>query len=160
MTGLLNLTEHLPVVELGSGDEVIHEDTRTGSVWILVSGACEVLKDGVVVNVIDRPGAAIGEVAALTGADHGATVVATAPTVLRFAEDGRALLLEHPEILLHVATGLAERLDTITRYLADLRNQYAGAPGLDLVGGVLGRLLDDPGPPPITGSRRDPDPEY
>ena len=160
MSGLLDLTAHLPEVELAAGDVLLREGDRTGSMWVLVSGRVDVLRDGVRVSAIDAPGAAFGEISVLLDSDHSATVVAASPVRLRHATDGRAFLLSSPDVLLFLAEGLAGRLDVITRYLADLRNQYAGAPGLDMVGDVLGRLVDHDGPPPRPGSARDPDPEY
>ena len=111
-------------------------------------------------NAIDRPGAAFGEVAALRGSGHTATVVAADPCRLRYADDGDAFLHGHPEVLFEMARGLAERLDLITNYLADLRNQYAGAAGLDMVSDVLGKLQGAASPTIRPGSVRDPDPEY
>src|SRR5262245_16303979 len=124
MPDLLELTESLPEIELAAGDVLMEDGTRTGSVWVLVEGSLEIRKNGSLSNTISRPGAAFGEVAVLQGSGHSATVVAVVPTRMRYAQDGRALLLDNPEILLLVAAGLAERLDLITGYLADLRNQY------------------------------------
>jgi CRP-like cAMP-binding protein len=112
------------------------------------------------ISTIAVPGAAFGEVAVLMDSDHSATVVAASTARLRYAQDGRAFLLSSPEVLLFLAKGLAARLDLVTRYLADLRNQYAGAPGLDMVSDVLGRLVQRDGPKARPGSARDPDPEY
>lgn len=159
MADLLSLTAGLPEVELAAGDVLIHDGTSTGSVWVLVEGAVEVRKDGALINTITEPGAAFGEVSVLLGGGHSADVVAAAPSRLRHAVDGRAFLLEQPEVLLLVAGGLARRLDLVTRYLADLRNQYAGTPGLEMVAEVLSKL-NSAGQPARPGSRRDPDPEY
>ena len=160
MADLLDLTQHLPEIELAAGEELLHEDTRTGSIWVLVSGSLHVIKDGVPINRISNPGAVFGEVAALMDSDHSATVVAASDARLRYARDGKEFLLGSPEVLLLVARGLASRLDLVTRYLADLRNQYAGTPGLEMVSQVLGRLVERHGPPLQPGSARDPDPEY
>lgn len=160
MPDLLELTTDLPEIDLAVGDTLVTDGGRTGSIWVLISGSLDVLKDGVRINTIDRPGAAFGEVAVLLGSNHSATVVAATPCRLRYARDGEAFLLSHPEILRHVAAGLAERLDIVTSYLADLRNQYAGVPGIDMVSDVLGKLVQTDGDKPVPGSRRDPDPEY
>ena len=159
MVDLLSLTEGLAEVQLAPGEVLIHDGTTTGSMWVLVEGALEVRKDGASINTVREPGAAFGEVAVLLGGGHSADVVAVAPTRLRHAADGRAFLLGQPEVLLLVAGGLARRLDLVTRYLADLRNQYAGTPGLEMVGDVLSKL-HAPGEPARPGSVRDPDPEY
>jgi CRP-like cAMP-binding protein len=112
------------------------------------------------VNTITHPGALIGEMSVLLGHDHSATVEATAPTRLRYAEDGHALLESDPMITKFVAVGLAERLRFVTTYLADLRHQYADVPGLSIVSDVLGHLEQARGPLATPGSARDPDPDY
>ena len=57
-----------------NGDELIHADTRTFAVFLLVGGACDVQRtDGVV--RLEAP-ALIGEIAALTGTSRTATVCA------------------------------------------------------------------------------------
>jgi hypothetical protein len=86
--------------------------------------------------------------------------VATQPSVLRHAEDGQALLTSDPAITHVVAVGLAERLNFVTTYLADLKHQYGDAPGLTMVSDVLSQLAQRQAPPARPGSARDPDPEY
>jgi hypothetical protein len=67
------------------------------------------------------PGATVGEISVLLGVPCGDTVRTTVPSVLRHAADGRALLDSHPAISRLVAVGLAERLNFVTAYLADLK---------------------------------------
>lgn len=160
MADLLELTEGLPEVVLAPGELLIEDGTRTGSVWVLVSGSVHVSKHGALINTIDRPGVALGEVAVLLGSDHTATVAAATECRFRVARDGRAFLLDRPDVLLVVAGDLAARLDLVTTYLADLRNQYLGTPGLDMVSTVLSRLQDTSPGTARPGSARDPDPEY
>lgn len=157
---MLELAAHLPLVELAPGETLIEDGTRTGSIWVLVEGSLDVDKHGVTVNRIDRPGALIGEIAVLLGNGHTATVRASEPCRLRYAADGEALLATDPQISKYVAVGLAERLDFVTTYLADLRNQYGDAPGLAMVPDVLRRLAATPGRTARPGSARDPEPEF
>ena len=157
---MLSLAAHLPLVEYEPGQVVIHEGTTTGSIWVLESGALEIRKGDVAVNKVVHPGAVLGEVAVLLGSGHSASVVASEPSRLRFAADGRALLESDPAISTFVAVGLAERLDFVTTYLADLKHQYGDAPGLAMVSDVLSRLAQRTGPTARPGSARDPDPEY
>jgi CRP-like cAMP-binding protein len=157
---MLALATDLPEVELAPGDAVVREGGQSGSIWVLVSGALEVRKGDVVVNTITHPGALVGEISVLLGTDHAATVVATEPSRLRHAEDGQALLAANPEVTRFVAVGLAERLNFVTTYLADLKLQYGDAPGLTMVSDVLGQLAQRQGPAARPGSARDPDPQY
>jgi len=127
---------------------------------VLVSGSLQVRKGDVPVNVITRPGAIVGEVSVLLGTRSAATVVATEPCRLRHAADGKALLLEDPEVTRLLALGLAERLNFVTSYLADLKEQYGDAPGLSMVPQVLSRLSEPRRSGALPGSARDPEPEY
>lgn len=160
MPDMLTLSAHLPEVSLSPGDVVVHEGGAAGGLWVLVSGALEVRKGGVPVNTITQPGAIVGEISVLLGSAFSATVLATEPSVLRHAADGQALLKRDPAITHLVAVGLAERLNFVTTYLADLKHQYGDAPGLTMVSDVLTRLAQRQAPPARPGSARDPDPEY
>ena len=159
MHDLLELSTHLPEVRFDVGHTIVREGEPGGGMWVLVDGALEVRKAGVAVNTITQPGAVIGEISVLLGTTYGATVVATLPSVLRHAADGAALLASHPDIARFVAVGLAERLNFVTSYLADLKRQYGHAPGLAMVDEVPRELAVRQGPPARPGSVREPDPD-
>jgi CRP-like cAMP-binding protein len=160
MHDMLALSASLPAVEFRTGDIVVEEGGSSGALWVLVSGALRVRKGPVVVNTVTRPGALIGEIAVLLDGTNSATVEATEPSVLRHAADGKALLASDPLIARLVAIGLAERLNVVTTYLADLKQQYGDAPGLTMVNDVLAQLAAAQRPRARPGSARDPDPEY
>ncbi len=160
MKDMLSLSSHWPEVTLAPGEVLVAEGGRGGGLWVLVAGALQVLKGSVPVNSITLPGALVGEVSVLLGTPSSATVKAVTPTVLRHAADGAALLASHPDITRRVAEGLAERLNYVTTYLADLRMQYGDAPRLQMVPEVLNQLAQRQQPPARPGSARDPDPEY
>jgi CRP/FNR family transcriptional regulator, cyclic AMP receptor protein len=160
MIDMLSLSAHLPEVRVAPGEVVVHEGGTTGALWVLVSGSLQVRKGTVVVNAITRAGALIGEVSALLGTAYSATVEAIEPTVLRHAADGPALLASDPHITRLVAIGLAERLNFVTTYLADLKQQYGDAPGLTMVSDVLNELAQRQAPRARPGSARDPHPDY
>lgn len=160
MTTMLELAADLPEVALDPGAVLCAEGEGSGAIWVLVDGRLDVTRSGVAVNTITEPGAVIGEVGVLLGTPATATVVAASPCRLRHAADGGAFLRSHGDAATLVATGLARRLDLVTTYLADLRIQYGDAPGLAMVGTVLGRLAADQRAPARPGSARDPDPEY
>ena len=160
MYDMLALSATLPEVEFAAGEILVSEGGAAGPIWILVSGALEVRKGAVVVNTITHPGSMVGEISVLLVTVHGATVAATDASVLRYAADGHAFLASDPRITALVAVGLAERLNFVTTYLADLKHQYGEAPGLSMVSGVLTELAQRQGPIARPGSARDPDPEY
>ena len=160
MRDMLTLSQGLPEIEFAIGDTVVQEGGSAGGIWVLVSGELQVRKGDVLINAITRPGALVGEVSVLLDTTFGATVVATRPSVMRYAADGRALLTRDPAITLMVAKGLAERLNFVTTYLADLKHQYGDAPGLSMVSEVMRELAELQGPTARAGSARDPEPEY
>ena len=160
MEDMLTLSTHLPEVHFAPGDTVVTEGGSAAGIWILVSGALEVRKGNVAVNTITRPGAMVGEISVLLVTVHGATVVATKDTVMRYADDGRAFISQDPAIATLLAIGLAERLNFVTSYLADLKQQYGDAPGLSMVSDVLTQLSQRQAPVAHSGSARDPHPDY
>ncbi|MCU0931785.1 MAG: cyclic nucleotide-binding domain-containing protein [Serpentinimonas sp.] len=160
MKNLLARCQNLPVVHFAPGEAVVREGAPAQGLWILSSGALQVRKGSVLVNTVQRPGSLIGEISVLLDAAYGATVEATEPSVLHHAADGRAFLSSDPEIGHLVAVGLAERLNFVTTYLVDLKQQYGESPGLAMVSEVLSQLADSAPPPARPGSARDPDPDY
>lgn len=160
MKDMLSLSAGLPEHAFEAGEAVVREGEVGGAMWVLVSGALQVRKGGVLVNTISRPGALVGEISVLLDVPYSATVEATERCVLRHAADGHALLRSDPAIAMLVAQGLAERLNFVTTYLADLKQQYGDAPGLTMVSQVLQRLGHRHGPAARPGSARDPDAEY
>jgi len=160
MKDMLSLSTGLPERIFEVGEAVVEEGGVAGGMWVLVSGALQVRKGSALVNSITRPGALVGEISVLLDVPFSATVEATERSVLRHVVDGHALLRSDPAIAMLVAQGLAERLNFVTTYLADLKHQYGNAPGLSMVSDVLHRLGHGQGRVVRPGSARDPDAEY
>jgi CRP/FNR family cyclic AMP-dependent transcriptional regulator len=157
---LLLATEGAAEVSLEPGEALIDEGVGPACLYVLVSGAMRVRKGDVAVATIATPGACIGEIALLLGIEPTATVEAMERTVVRRIEHPDDLQRDHPEVTLALARMLAQRLNIVPAYLADLRHQYAGTgTSLELVGDVLDSLLHHPRKA-ATGSARDPDPLY
>jgi CRP-like cAMP-binding protein len=157
---MLTLSAHLPEVDVDAGEVLLNEGEPGGAIWVLVEGSLCVRKGPTKVNTITQPGAIVGEISVLLGNRSGATVEAIEPSRLRHAADGAAFLNGDAEITRQLAIGLAERLNYVTTYLADLKLQYGDAPGLLMVNEVLGRLATRQAESARPGSARDPDPEY
>lgn len=160
MKDMLTLSAHLPEVRYGRGETIVREGGKAGGLWVLVTGSLRVLKGTVLVNTISGAGALVGEISVLLGTAYSATVEAAEPSVLRYAEDGQALLASDPAITTLVAVALAERLHFVTTYLADLKHQYGDAPGLTMVPEVLRQLAQRQAPAARPGSAREPNPDY
>jgi CRP-like cAMP-binding protein len=160
VTDLLRLSEDLPVATLSSGDVLIREGTRPGRMLVLVSGSVVVERDGVVFARIDTPGSVFGEMSVLLDRPATATARADTDVSVKVIEDPSGFLVERPGAALAVLRTTASRLDGLTRYLVDVKQQYADAAGhLGLVDQILGQLVHHQGPTARTGSARDPEPE-
>ena len=160
MQDMLILSAHLPEVAFAPGEVIVREGGAAGPVWVLMSGALHVRKGNVLVNTVTQPGALLGEISLLLNCAFSATVEAAEPSIMRFAADGRAFLASDVDITTLVAIGLAERLNFVTTYLADLKHQYGDAPGLSMIPDVLRKLAQRQAPIARSGSARDPEPDY
>ena len=90
----------------------------------------------------DEPGAIFGEMSALLGTGHSATVRAATDAKVYRIDDARSFLKQHPEIVFHVAVILARRLQDSTIYLADFKRQFGGrSDHFALVDEVLSALI-------------------
>ncbi len=160
MKDMLTLSAHLPETEFAPGATIVAEGGAAGGIWILVSGSLQVRRGDVLVNTVSQPGALVGEISVLLNTVYGATVEASERSTLRYAADGQAFLASDPAIATFVAVGLAERLNFVTTYLADLKHQYGDAPGLAMVPDVLRQLAQRQTVVARPGSARDPNPDY
>jgi CRP/FNR family transcriptional regulator, cyclic AMP receptor protein len=158
---LLALAETLPRQSVAAGDVLLVDGRTVESLFVLIDGALQIEKEGSVVATVNEPGACVGEMSLLLGISATATVIASRPSVLAVIADPQEMLEREPRLALALARQLAARLQTMTTYLADLREQYADHEGgLGMVDVVLGSLMRSSGPPTRLGSVRDPDPEY
>lgn len=143
MQAVLAFTEDLAKVRYDTGDILITEGPASGLLYILVEGAVEVLRGDVRVSLVDEPGAVFGEISALLGSAHSATVRAIEPSVVHRIEDAESFLQMRPEIVFHVARILARRLIDATTYLADIKHQFADRTDhLGMVDEVLEALVN------------------
>jgi CRP-like cAMP-binding protein len=159
MADMLSLSSQLPETTVSAGEVLVREGDAPGPLWVLVSGSLVVTKSGEQIATIDRPGAVVGEMAILLSSPATATVSVNEPARVRCARDGHALLSSDPEVSRFIAVGLAERLQFVTAYLADLKHQYGDVAGMAMVTDVLSQLTHRSGGAQ-PGSKRDPDPLY
>jgi len=108
---------------------------------------------------VDVPGAVFGEMSAVLDQPATATVRAATDVRVHVVEDPLTFLVEQPGVALAVLRITAARLDGMTRYLTDVKQQLAGEEGhLGRVGQILDTLLHHQGAPARPGSARDPEP--
>jgi CRP/FNR family transcriptional regulator, cyclic AMP receptor protein len=151
----------LPRRPLERGEILLVDGEPVRALYVLLEGALRIEKAGALVAIIAEPGACIGEMSLLLGIPATADVSADADSVVAVVDDPHAMLEGEDGLTLALARLLAGRLQVMTTYLADLKNQYADHEGgLGMVDTVLGSLLRSPGPRTVLGSERDPEPEY
>jgi CRP-like cAMP-binding protein len=139
---VLEFCEGLPKESHAAGDVLIAEGPRTGRMYILVDGAIEIKRGDTTVAAIDEPGAIFGEMSALLGGNHSATVSAATDATVYRIDDATKFLKGRPEIGFHVAVILARRLQDATTYLADFKQQFGGrSDHFALVDEVLSTLV-------------------
>ena len=142
MSAVLAYCDAFPLDKFKPGEVLLAEGPATNRMYILAAGGVEVLRGDTQITEIASPGAIFGEIAALLGGNHTATVRALTDVTAFRIENARTLLAEHREISLHVSTILAQRLTDATSYLADVTRQFADRKDhLSMVDQVLDTLV-------------------
>jgi len=142
MSAVLAYCDEFPLDKFKAGDVLIPEGPNTDRMYILAVGEVEVLRGDTQVSSVAMPGAIFGEIAALLGGPHIATVRAVTDVTAFRIENARTLLENSREISFHVSTILARRLTDATAYLADLKRQFADrSDHLGMVDEVLDALV-------------------
>jgi CRP-like cAMP-binding protein len=101
-----------------------------------------VRKGDVLIAEIYEPGAVFGDMAFLLKSEPTATVRALTPCTFRHVADPASYFREQPAAALHMAEILARRLDSLNRYLVDIKNQFTDrADHLGIIDEVLDSLM-------------------
>lgn len=146
---------------LEAGETLIAEGDALDALYELRSGTLEVLRGVSLVRVVAEPGALLGEVSLLLDQPASASVRARTDAVVVEVENARERLATDPAFTVALARLLARRLDTLTRYLADLRQQYSDHEGgLGMIDEVLASLAHATPVDIEPGSEREPDAPY
>ena len=141
MSVIIESLQGREVRRFDSGQVVIQQGGQTDCLYFLIEGTVEVLKDEVPVAIDSQPGVVFGEMAALLGGHHTATVRAVKPSAFYIVENPREFLKASPAMCLHVCELLARRLDSLNKYLVDVKHQFEGHDHLGMVDDVLEALL-------------------
>jgi CRP/FNR family cyclic AMP-dependent transcriptional regulator len=149
----------MPERRFQAGETLLKENHTAGILYILAEGSVEVSKGGVVISRIDSPGSLFGEISVLLETPHTATVKAVTDSRFYMADNPLDFLKSRPEIAVEVSKLLAERLNSMTTYLVDLKTQFEDQDDhLGMVDEVLETLAHSQRQTHRPGSDRDPDP--
>ena len=142
MNHVLALCSALPELHVARGGVLIDEAVRTDRLYVLQTGALEVVRNGVRVVLITEPGSFVGEISALLGSAPTASVVAAQDSTVHVLDQASAAVRGNPELTYAVAQLLARRLVAVTAYLVDIKRQYADSEThLGLMDQVLANLM-------------------
>lgn len=139
MQEVIEACRGVPLQSFAAGDILIREGDSGGRLYVLAEGEVAVVKGMEQVARTRNAGALFGEMAVLLGRPYSATVMAVAPSRLYVIDDAEAFLTASPDVTLHAARLLAQRLHDATTYLADVKAQFRDQ-GQHL--GMLDRILD------------------
>lgn len=158
MRTVLSFCQGLPEKSFETGDVLLAEGESDKSLFVLIDGKVDVLKGQTLVNCLTEPGAIFGELSILLDVPHTATVKATVPTRTYMVDNPEVFFQSHPHLTYQLAKILARKLNSITTYLADLKNQYEDRDDhLGMVDEVLETLLHEQVEEIQPGSERYPD---
>jgi CRP-like cAMP-binding protein len=159
MPNLLDYCQGLPSRRFAAGDTLLAQGAVAGVLYVLVEGAVEIVRGDVQITTVSDPGAVFGELSALLGVPHTATVRALRDSLCHVAGDPAQFLRSHPDIAFEVARLLSRRLQMVTGYLADLKRQFADREDhFAMVDEVLDSLMHHQAAEAEPGSDRHPDP--
>jgi CRP-like cAMP-binding protein len=151
-----------PERQVPAGTTLIQEAERSDHLYVLRQGAFDIVRAGVRIVQVREPGAFLGEIGPLLDAPATASVIAACDSVVQVVHPAGAAVRSDAALTLAIAQLLARRLQTVTAYLVDLQQQYAGTgTHLALMDQVLARLMElQPAPPQQPGSERPDVPGY
>jgi CRP/FNR family transcriptional regulator, cyclic AMP receptor protein len=142
MNDVLAMCSDLPQMHLAKGDRLIEEAVRTDRLYVLKTGAFEVVRNGIRVVLIAEPGAFLGEISVMLDSASTASVVAIQDSTVHVLDDASASVQRRPELTFAIAQLLARRLSALTAYIVDIKRQYGDSnTHLALMDQVLGELI-------------------
>ena len=140
---MLKIEESLkefPLVSLKAGEHLLTQGEKTDSIYFLLKGSVEVVKDEYKVAAVSDKGAVFGERSILLDNEHSASVRRLEDSTFYVIQHPRKYLEDHPEVIWHVARILGLRLFNLNQYLVDVKRQYEGRDHLHMVDNVIETL--------------------
>jgi CRP/FNR family transcriptional regulator, cyclic AMP receptor protein len=158
VTEMLALCADLPLEQVPAGEVLIAQGSPPSRLLVLVSGTVVVERGSTTFARVQFPGAVFGEMSWVLDQPATATARASTDVVVHVVDDPERFLTERPGAALAVLQMTAARLDGLTQYLVDVKEQFAGHEDhLALVDRILTSLVHHQAPRPRTGSVRDPE---
>jgi CRP-like cAMP-binding protein len=142
---MINIEESLnefPLLSMQAGEHLLTQGETSDSIYFLLEGSVEVVKDGYEVAIVSDKGAVFGEMSILLDNEHSATVRCLEDSSFYAIEHPGKYLQDHPKVIWHIAQILGLRLFNLNQYLVDVKRQYEGHDHIQMVDDVLEALLN------------------
>jgi CRP-like cAMP-binding protein len=157
MPDILKLFEGRPKMSFERGQVLLREGEFSGKLYVMIAGQVEILKSDYQIDIVSDPGALFGEMSVLLGIPHMATVRVMEKTSVYDVDATADFLKGNSEICYHLSKMLAQRLNSVTSYLVDLKSQFEDHEGhLGIVDEVLETLINQQTDDFTPGSEREP----
>lgn len=124
MGSVLDYCKGLTTTTLNDGDVLLREGHRSNKFYVLINGECEVLRGDFRINKVSEPGSIFGEMSILLNIPHMATVKSVGKSEFYEVDNALDFLQSNNQITFYLAKGLAKRLNGVTSYLMDIKNQF------------------------------------
>lgn len=132
----------LPLQTFAPGAVLVEEGSVEGALYFLERGMVEVSKGGQSITRVRERGAMFGEMSVLLECNHTATVTAIDEVTCRVAAAPEEYFAAHPDVVLYICWILARRLDSLNRYLVDMKAQFEDREDhVGMVNDVLGAIM-------------------
>lgn len=132
-----------PLVSVAPGEVLITEGEPLRGIYFLETGDVEVIKNGILIAEIHDRGAVLGEMSWLLGTTPTATVKTLTPCTFRHVANPPEFFQQNPSVTLLMAVTLARRVDSLNRYLVEIKRQFKDrADHLGIIDEVLDSLMN------------------
>ena len=110
------------IINISPGETIITQGEEANGFYILHSGKVEVIKDGVLLSVLQQPGALFGEMGGIINKPRTCTVRAKDPTkvIHVLTNNLKDFIQKNPDTVEEIFKTLSGRLDRTTQKLAQL----------------------------------------
>jgi len=110
------------ILNISTGEAIITQGEEANGFYILHSGKVEVIKDGVLLSVLQQPGSLFGEMGGIINKPRTCTVRAKGPTkvIHVMTTNLKEFIQKNPDTVTEIFKTLSGRLDRTTQKLTQL----------------------------------------
>ena len=153
---ILESSQALPEVTYDGGKVILEQGQSSGNIFILLDGEVEISKGGIPITLVKEPGSILGEISALLDIPHIATVTTRKPCRFKLATQQDRFLETNTRLYYPLAVLLAQRLNSVTSYLVDIKEQFKDSSDhFGMMDEILETLVNQQAEDPQPGSDRD-----